>query len=145
MRPHILSSACAVALTATLAGGAAASAQGTSPIAPPPAARAVTSSGAEMFRAYCGACHGPRGKGDGPAAEALRVKPPDLTGLARNNGGTFPEKDVEWVLRFGAPLAAHGSSEMPVWGEAFRLVGDEAGVRYRVTVLTDHLRTLQDK
>lgn len=134
-----------IVLAAVLIGAAPASAQGTQSIAPPLAAGAANATGAEMFKAYCGACHGVRGKGDGPAAAALRVTPPDLTGLSRKNGGRFPEQDVEWVLRFGAPLPAHGSSEMPVWGEAFRVIGDEASVRYRIAALLAHMQTLQEK
>jgi mono/diheme cytochrome c family protein len=98
-----------------------------------------------MFKAYCAACHGPRGTGDGPAAAALKTRPTDLTALARNNRGAFPAEDVERVLRFGTPLPAHGSSDMPVWGEAFRLVGDEAMTRYRITTLSSYVATLQVK
>ena len=39
-------------------------------------------SGAQMFKEYCAVCHGPGGKGDGPAATELKVPPPDLTALA---------------------------------------------------------------
>jgi mono/diheme cytochrome c family protein len=145
VRAHCRWSAWGLVVTVTLTAGASGSAQGTLPMAPPLAGRAATSTGAELFNAHCGACHGPRGKGDGPAASALRVRPPNLTGMTRDNGGTFPQKDLEWVLRFGAPLAAHGSSEMPVWGETFRLIGDEASVRYRIAALLAHLETLQEK
>ncbi|MBZ5572099.1 MAG: cytochrome c [Acidobacteriia bacterium] len=44
-------------------------------------------SGQQMYSAYCAVCHGNDGKGGGPAAEALKVPPPDLTVLARKNGG----------------------------------------------------------
>jgi mono/diheme cytochrome c family protein len=44
-------------------------------------------SATEMYTAYCAVCHGVDGKGNGPAAEALRVRPPDLTTLAKKNGG----------------------------------------------------------
>jgi mono/diheme cytochrome c family protein len=42
---------------------------------------AVTSiaRGAELFPADCAACHGPTGRGDGPAAKTLPVPPADLT------------------------------------------------------------------
>ena len=42
------------------------------------------------FRAYCAQCHGLKGEGDGPVAGTLKVAPPDLTGMAQRNGGTFP-------------------------------------------------------
>jgi mono/diheme cytochrome c family protein len=47
-------------------------------------------SGSEMYREYCAACHGVSGKGNGPAAPALKTTPTDLTQLAARNGGVFP-------------------------------------------------------
>ncbi len=47
-------------------------------------------SGQEMYNSYCAVCHGKDGKGNGPAAEALKVPPTDLTSLAKNNGGKYP-------------------------------------------------------
>ncbi len=35
--------------------------------------------GKEIFESSCAACHGPEGKGDGPAAAALDPKPRDLS------------------------------------------------------------------
>ena len=39
-------------------------------------------SGQEMFMSYCAPCHGKEGKGNGPAAGALKISPIDLTALA---------------------------------------------------------------
>src|SRR5208282_2058120 len=78
------------------------------------------SSGAEMFKSYCSACHGKDGKGDGPAAAELKVAPPDLTMLAQKNGGKFPEDTVATVLRNGAKAPAHGTADMPTWGPLFQ-------------------------
>jgi mono/diheme cytochrome c family protein len=47
------------------------------------AGRTSPASGQEMFVNYCAACHGKDGKGDGPAAPALKVAPADLTALAQ--------------------------------------------------------------
>jgi mono/diheme cytochrome c family protein len=47
-----------------------------------PAKYTSPSSGKEMFLQYCTPCHGPNGKGNGPAASAMRVPPADLTRLA---------------------------------------------------------------
>lgn len=43
------------------------------------ASSAVSASGPELFAARCQACHGPAGKGDGPAAAGLQPKPRDLS------------------------------------------------------------------
>ena len=48
-------------------------------IQPTPAA-----SGQSMFNENCAVCHGTAGKGDGPAANALKKRPADLTQLARH-------------------------------------------------------------
>jgi mono/diheme cytochrome c family protein len=51
---------------------------------------APTPTGAEDFAAYCVTCHGAEGRGDGPQAAALPVRPADLTTLSARNGGAFP-------------------------------------------------------
>ena len=51
-------------------------------------------SGAENYKAYCAACHGVSGKGDGPAAPALKIPPTDLTRLTANAGGKYPMMHV---------------------------------------------------
>ena len=48
----------------------------------------------ELFRAHCAACHGSDAKGGGPMAPALKAKVPDLTVLAKRNGGQFPAAGV---------------------------------------------------
>jgi cytochrome c553 len=58
-------------------------------------------SGKEMFVQYCTACHGTDGKGNGPAAPAMKVSPADLTQLAKKNGGKYPSNQVAAVLKFG--------------------------------------------
>jgi len=72
--------------------------------------------GKTMFMDYCATCHGVNGKGAGPAAAALKVRPADLTVLSKNNAGRFPATHIVSVLQFGTSAPAHGSAEMPVWG-----------------------------
>jgi mono/diheme cytochrome c family protein len=69
-----------------------------------------------MYLSYCAPCHGVDGRGQGPAAAALRTAPADLTSLSRNNRGRYPDTHILTVLEFGAEIPAHGSVEMPVWG-----------------------------
>ena len=47
------------------------------------------------------------------------------------------------VLQFGVVVPAHGSTDMPTWGSTFRVMGDEATVRQRVTTLTRYLESIQ--
>ena len=51
-------------------------------------------SGPEMYRTFCASCHGTEGKGNGPAAAALKKTPADLTLLSQKNGGHFPAERV---------------------------------------------------
>jgi mono/diheme cytochrome c family protein len=46
--------------------------------------------GPTMFRAYCAVCHGLDGRGGGPATDALKKRPADLTQLSRKHDGRFP-------------------------------------------------------
>ncbi len=58
----------------------AAAAGGAVPDAPaPPLDRAMVGRGAPLYRRKCASCHGPRGRGDGPAGESLGRVPTDLT------------------------------------------------------------------
>ena len=65
--------------------------------------------------------------------------PPDLTKLARTQGGELPEAYVSEVLRLGVIMPAHGPAEMPVWGTAFRM--DERVDETRVTKRISELIT----
>src|SRR5690242_19375774 len=85
------------------------------PVQPTPAG-----DGKAMFKEYCATCHGVAGKGDGPAMDATKKRPADLTQLARKNGGTFPEVHVMNFITGDDVLAAHGTRDMPVWGTLFR-------------------------
>jgi len=103
-------------------------------------------SGKEMYTQYCAVCHGKDGKGGGPAAEALKTPPADLTMLAKNNGGKFPSDHVAAVLR-GEGGPAHGSKDMPVWGPVFWQMshGSTGEVHQRVANLTKFIESLQAK
>jgi mono/diheme cytochrome c family protein len=111
-----------------------------------PAKQTPVASGSIMFHEYCAACHGARGEGNGPAATALKKPPANLTLLAKQNNGTFPQKRVEDVLRHGVDYPSHGNSEMPVWGPTFRaLSADQQAVTLRIANLTEYVRSLQAK
>ena len=102
-------------------------------------------SGAETYREYCAVCHGKTGKGDGSAASALKVRPPNLGTLARRHGGKFPNAYVSNVLRNGVKVAAHGTAEMPIWGPLFLAIDSsfQSQTNLRITNLTNYIKSLQ--
>jgi hypothetical protein len=114
--------------------------------------------GKEEYESNCATCHGVGGKGDGPQALTLPIKPTDLTMLAKNNGGVFPAQRVNEIIDGRAAVAAHGSRTMPIWGVEFQVnarnLPEEASeeffgsrdarVRAKVKALVDYLSKLQD-
>ncbi len=112
-----------------------------------PVKQTSPASGAEMYKSYCAVCHGTEGKGNGPAASALKVPPSDLTTLAARNGGKYPSLKVSAIIRGEEVLAAHGSKDMPIWGNLFWNLsgGHEAEVQQRVTNLNKYIESLQKK
>lgn len=112
-----------------------------------PAKRTSAASGQDMYTNYCAVCHGKDGKGNGPAADALKKPATDLTTLAKNNGGTYPSLRVVNVIRGDANLPSHGSKDMPVWGPLFWHMsqGHESEVQQRVVNLDQYIKGLQAK
>jgi len=108
-----------------------------------PVTHSNPASGQTMFKDYCAACHGPTGKGNGPAAELLKTAPPDLTMLAKNNGGKFPSDHFVAILHFGAGGHAHGTSDMPVWGPLFR--AEKSVAELRISNLEAYVESIQQK
>ena len=118
--------------------------QSTSPATPPLVIESMY--GPDLYRLYCATCHGKDATGNGPAAAALKVPPPDLTGLARARGGGFPAAGVEAIIRGGTLVTAHGSDVMPVWGPIFyALDPSDARVKARISALVAHLASIQQK
>lgn len=103
------------------------------------------------YRRHCAQCHGPNGRGDGPVAAVLTKKPADLTQITKGHAGTFPE---EWVRKYidgSEMVAAHGTSEMPIWGLAFTKGGPTATTKRtqsevdkRIKLLLDYIKSIQE-
>ena len=104
-------------------------------------------SGKSMFLQYCASCHGEDAKGDGPAAIAMKVPPPDLTQLTRRNDGKYPAGYVGALLKFGRNLASHGSLDMPVWGHRFKSLdpADAPTGQKHVDEVVAYIESLQAK
>lgn len=101
--------------------------------------------GQVLYQRYCSVCHGTMGRGDGTLAADLRVRPADLTGLAKRNDGKFPTEKVVEMVDGRKRAAGHGSPDMPAWGDVFQKnSGKEEEVKQRITDLVEYLRTIQD-
>ncbi len=103
--------------------------------------------GISLFKSYCSVCHGVTAKGDGPMADQLRVLPPDLTLLAKRNGGSFPTDDVFRMIDGRKPLKGHGGIDMPIWGDAFknsREGYDDDAVRGKISALVEYIAGIQE-
>lgn len=104
--------------------------------------------GVDLFNFYCASCHGIDGKGGGHVAPALKTRPPDLTVLTQQNGGTFPAAKVQELIRgeTRASASAHGSRDMPVWGPIFRGLDSRKEVNdARIENLVKYIESIQAK
>jgi len=87
---------------------------------PPPLDTAAAARGREVYAAAgCAACHGERGRGDGPSAPALRdadglpIRPADLRYPARFKGGAEP------VDLYRTLMSGLDGTPMPSYASAF--------------------------
>jgi mono/diheme cytochrome c family protein len=85
--------------------------------------------GEALYRRHCASCHGVSGRGDGPAARSLATPPTDLTRLRMS------VQDLMQVIDGRTAVQAHGSSEMPVWGEVFEQVHLDSDHAKRIALL----------
>jgi mono/diheme cytochrome c family protein len=105
-------------------------------------------SGAILFQLYCASCHGEDARGNGPVAEFINVKVPDLTQISAAHGGSFPDEQVFRVIDGQAETPAHGTRHMPVWGYEFfgQPADDErahAEATEKVQALVNYVRKIQ--
>lgn len=119
----------------------------------PAAAQTGKDMGKREYDSNCASCHGTDGKGNGPYVELLKKSPPDLTTLAKRNGGVFPVTAAYAVIEGGG--RGHGSSDMPVWGQDYKVqageyyvdvpYNPEVFVRTRILSLIEYLNRIQVK
>lgn len=120
--------------------------------------------GKAEFQSSCASCHGTDGRGKGPVAGQLKVSPSDLTMMAKTNNGVFPTNAAYEIIYGSKPVPAHGTRDMPIWGERFnpivslphnvdpsywKLAGPERSpevvVRTRILAVIDYLSRIQQK
>lgn len=112
--------------------------------------------GEAQYAGSCAVCHANDGTGTATFSGYLPTEPPDITGLAKQNGGTFPREQVRKTIDGRVQLKLHGGREMPIWGGEFlveSIRSDEFGnyvdaqkiVQDRINALLDYIETLQVK
>ena len=118
--------------------------------------RADIAVGKELFQQRCSTCHGVDAKGtglQGPMAiydpqstdPARRGPPADLTALSEQNAGKFPAERVKNAISFNGSIPAHGSPDMPAWGDVFySLKADPKLLERRVRDLTAYIQSIQE-
>lgn len=134
---------CAIMVTLVAFAATAVDAQ-TKQIKVENAKSANTFKGDDLYRQFCAVCHGPDGKGKGPAASALKVRATDLTQLSRQNSGKFPVLHVKNILTGVDAVAAHGNIEMPTWGDTFKSISANGTFgEMRIDTLVEYLKKIQ--
>lgn len=99
-----------------------------------------------VYLKYCGSCHGPAGKGDGLLSGYLNPKPTDLTQLQKKAGGKWEPVAVARAIDGTRNVGAHGTSDMPVWGEVLREQGESpGGVQRKIDEIVDYLHSIQEQ
>ena len=115
------------------------------------------------YQIGCAACHGLDGKGMGPVGALFGKPPANLTVLAKKNNGVFPFNSVYEVIDGRQVVLAHGTRDMPIWGNRFmpspnRIASPsitegfvnpsydrEIIVRMRILAVIDYLNRMQEK
>lgn len=107
--------------------------------------------GKNEYARSCELCHGVAGKGDGPYASRLLIKPADLTTIAKNNNGNFPIASIYRMIDGSDEVIFHGGRRMPIWGNRYQSesifeIGPDSAqtfVRGRIFELLIYLDALQ--
>jgi len=105
----------------------------------------------------CAVCHGMTGKGDGPYAGIIDTRIPDITTMQKANNGVFPYDRVYQVIDGRIEAKAHGSRDMPIWGNEYNSkaaeyysdyvyqYNAEGFVRGRILALINYIYSLQEQ
>ena len=101
--------------------------------------------GPTLYTTYCAVCHGKAADGHGPMAPILKTKVPNLTEIAKRNGGIFPLAQVqETIAGTEQKGLGHGTREMPIWGPIFsQVTTDQDFGKVRVYNLAKYLQSIQ--
>jgi mono/diheme cytochrome c family protein len=78
-----------------------------------PSGHVSLGAGHDLYTSICWVCHGLEGKGDGPAAAGMKVKPRDFTAKDFSVAGRGEE--IYRTISEGAAKSFHGSESMIAW------------------------------
>lgn len=114
---------------------------------------AAAQSGKQDYETYCADCHGPGAKGNGPGSLTIPMTPPppDLTQLAKKNGGKFPFDEVVDTIDGRKNIPSHERIQMPFLGTTLQKRGKEftpesdAEVKRRIEAMARYVESLQQK
>jgi len=121
------------------------------------AASAAEDTGKREYDNNCAVCHGSMGKGDGPYAGIIDTRIPDITTLQKANNGVFPYDRVYQMIDGRTEVKAHGTRDMPIWGNEYNAkaaeyysdyinhYNAEGFVRGRLLALINYIYSLQQK
>jgi mono/diheme cytochrome c family protein len=105
--------------------------------------------GHRYFIQYCASCHGQDGLGDGPVAKSLLRQPANLRTLGDKYGMPLPAHRIAELIDGRDTIRAHGTRDMPVWGERLYEVGQgqkgETGIGDVIAKIIAYLGTIQDR
>jgi mono/diheme cytochrome c family protein len=111
----------------------------------------VIAAGKQEFRHSCVLCHGLDGRGESvmTTMNLLTVKPPNLRTLQQRNKGAFPFWQIYRVIDGRQEIMAHGSRDMPIWGDVFirqedGKIADDALAVGRILQLLYYLESIQE-
>ncbi|MBZ5659146.1 MAG: cytochrome c [Acidobacteriia bacterium] len=115
-----------------------------------PGPKANIAAGKELYHEHCSVCHGVEAKGNGSMYDPessepeRRVPPTDLTALSERNAGKFPADRVRNAIYNKGRIPAHGTPEMPAWGDVFySLKSNPKVLEKRVRDLTAYIESIQ--
>lgn len=104
--------------------------------------------GSSIYRAYCSACHGNKGRGDGPAAQTLKPEPFDFTNSSHmanmdddylfwrvSEGGGFPP------FNSAMPSFKKVLSKEDIW----KVISFEHAISHQSMLVHKHKKTDHDE
>lgn len=104
--------------------------------------------GRMIFNTICVSCHGKDARGGGPVAASLKTAPANLRLIAQRRNGSFSHDEIgQYIDGRKAPLA-HGTREMPVWGDSLATAAPEPEREQRrklhIEEVVAYLKTIQE-